>query len=154
MPITELFNYFKNRNEQIRQEIASETGQFIKAIQPYADKMDSSKYWLDLIRSENRIGDTGFRSIMLRRKEDNRLVCWFLQSGSGFKTGDLQVTMTDQPASPLSFKTIEVFKFSRKEERHWLPLKPVKQLINLKLANECLGIVETFRSGTKLTIDT
>ncbi|MCG2692152.1 hypothetical protein L6272_04985, partial [Microgenomates group bacterium] len=99
MPITELFNYFKNRNEQIRQEIASETGQFIKAIQPYADKMDSSKYWLDLIRSENSIGDTGFRSIMLRRKEDNRLVCWFLQSGSGFKTGDLQVTMTDQPAS-------------------------------------------------------
>ena len=116
--------------------------------------MDSSKYWLDLIRSEDPIGDTEFRSIMLRMKEENRLRCWFLQSdGGGFKTGDLQVTMTYQPAkdgtNPLTFETIEVFKFSRKKERHWLPLKPADQLKNLQLANECLEIAKTFRSGTE-----
>ena len=154
MPITELCDYFKNRSEQIRQEIASETGQFIKAIQPYADQMDHSKYWLDLIRSEDPIGDTEFRSIMLRMKEENRLRCWFLQSdGGGFKTGDLQVTMTYQPAkdgtNPLTFETIGVFKHPRKEERHWLPLKPADQLRSLKLANECLEIAKTFRSGTE-----
>lgn len=112
--------------------------------------MDSSKYWLDLIRSEDPIGDTEFRSIMLRMKEENRLRCWFLQSdGGGFKTGDLQVTMAHQ--NPLSFKTIEVFKFSRKEERHWLPLKPADQLKNLKRANECLKIAKNipFRNGMR-----
>lgn len=138
MPIIELFNYFKNRNEQIRQEIASETGQFIKAIQPYADEMGYLKdsYSLDIIRGEDPIGDTGFRGIFLRKKEANKLVCWFLQSdGGGFRTGDLQVTMS----YPLSFRAIEVFKFpSINENRLWFPLKPINQLKNLKLANECL----------------
>lgn len=142
MPIIELFNYFKNRNEQIRQEIVSEAEQLTRLIQPYADEMGYSKDDLTIIRGENPIGITEFRSIFLRKIEDNKLLCWFLQSG-GFKTGNLQVTMTCRPAedgtNPLSFEAIEVFKFPLKiEERHWLPLKPVNQLKNLKLANECL----------------
>lgn len=150
MPITELFNYFKNRSEQIRQEIGkeiiSQAEQLTQSIQPYADKMDSSKYWLDLIRSEDPIGNTGFRNIMLRIKEKNKLTCWFLQSDRfGFKTGDLRVTMDHRPAatgtSPLFFETIEVFKLPRREEKYWLQLKPADQLKSLKLANECLGIV-------------
>lgn len=149
----EFFNYFKNRNEQIRQEITGEEEKLTQLIQPYADQMDSSKYWLDLIRGEDKIGTTDFCNIMLRRKEDNRLVCWFLQSGSGFKTGDLQVTMAHQPAltgtNPVSFETIEVFKLPRKEEKYWLPLKPADQLKNLQRANECLEIAKTFRSGTE-----
>jgi len=144
MSIHEWFVSFRDRREIIRQEITSEAEQLTRSIQPYADKMGYSRYNLDVIRSEDPIGDTGFCSIMLRIKEENKLLCWFLQSGYGFKTGDLQVTMPYRPASdgtnPLSFETIEVFKFpSKKEKRRWFPLKPADQLKNLKLANECLG---------------
>ena len=121
MSIHEWFVSFRDRREIIRQEITSEAEQLTRSIQPYADKMGYSRYNLDVIRSEDPIGDTGFCSIMLRIKEENKLLCWFLQSGYGFKTGDLQVTMPYRPASdgtnPLSFETIEVFKFPSKKRK-------------------------------------
>ena len=135
MQIKERIAAWRNRGELISQEIVSETDQLTQLIQPYADEMGylGDGVSLTIIRGDDPIGETGFRSILLRRKERGKLLCWFLQSdGSGFKTGDLQVTMAHQPAltgtNPVSFETIEVFKLPR---------------------NECLEIAKTFRSGTE-----
>lgn len=153
MQIKESIAAWRNRGELIREEIVGEAEKLTRLIQPYTDELVPSKYWSDIIRGENPIGDTRFCGITLV-EEGEKLVCCFLQSdGSGFETGDLQVTMAceRQPdrTKLLSFETIEVFKLPHKKEKYWLPLKPANQLKNLKLANECLGIVKTFRSGTE-----
>jgi len=138
------------------QEIAVKATYMTRLIKPYAEQMGYSRDFLTIIQGEDPIGNTGFRSIMLKKERKDKLLCWFLQSdGSGFKAGDLQTTMTYQPEADngiglLFFETIETFKYpSKKKNEYWLPLKPADQLKNLKLANECLGIVKIFRSGTE-----
>jgi len=145
----EFFNYFKNRNEQVSQEIVSEAEQLTRSIQPYFDKMGNSIQESTILENEEPIENTEIRQIHIRKQAGGeRLLCCFLHSVDSIAPGDLQVVMSFQPRTgggngPLSFETIETFKYQPKKNEYWLPLKPTDQLKKLRLANK------TFRSGTE-----
>lgn len=156
MRIAEVLTNFINFGEIRKQKITAEATKLTGALQPYVDKLDYSDGNVNIIRGEEQIGDTGFRTVILRRMKENEVVCWFLQSRGGSRTGDLQVTIShertfaDEP-KPVSFTKIEIIntEVSHEAGKIFFSLKPKDQLKKLQLVNKCLEIVGTFRSGTE-----
>lgn len=159
MRIVEAITGLMNSGEVRKQKIATEVSKLTGTLQPYADKLDYLEDNVTLIRGEDPIGDTGFRTVILRRMEEHEIVCWFLKAGGdslGFQTGDLQVTMSHERTSvdeqkPASFTKIEIINTEVPHEagKIFFSLKPKDQLKKLQLVNKCLEIVGTFHSGTE-----